>query len=1115
MCENDLNFQILDWSSRPEDSIDDPFTVRLFGRTDDDKIIFVKVTNFKPYFYVEIPSYISRTLSNSYLIDQFRVEFLSCLKSNIYKQEIKDSLFTSDIDIVDRHKFYGFTGGEYFKFMKISFKNYKLFTSYKWALTKQISIRGQKIKFKTYETSIEPVIRCMHCQNLQACGWVTIKGSKYKMNTPKETHSDLEVVAPFNTLEPNNDKENVIQKFTIAAVDIECISEDGSFPQATRDGDKIIMIATTFSRYGEEDCFHKNVIMIGDCNDIPNVDICMCKNEKELLIEWTKMIRNKNPDFITGWNIFGFDEMYIYERSKKLHIESNIARLSRMDSEQSDFTTKPLASSALGENILNYYNTVGRVHFDLMKFVQRSYPLASYKLDFVASYFFREVITNFTVVGENTLIKTNGTYGIKSGQYTTIIHTDGITDYEHLNGKKFKILNVTKDTILLEGIFEVESLKPFLTNSKHKVYWCQVKDDVKPKEIFSKFRGSKEDRTELALYNMQDCELCNKLTAKMQVIVDNICMANVCNVPLYYLFMRGQGVKIFSLVSKKCRLKEYLIPDLKKKQKTDDKTDKTDKNDEDANSFEGAIVFPPIPGMYLNPIFVLDFASLYPNSMRYRNLSHECIVLDDKYKNLPDYEYIIIEYNNTDSEKTTTTQCIFARKKEKNSMGILPEILTDLLNARASTRQKISNEPDQFKKKILDRMQLAYKVTANSLYGQTGATTSQIFMKEIAACTTATGRCMLKYSKKFIEEIFGNLINYAIDDKEKYDDFSKTAFKYVEEFNYKPDASKFKGVFDDCSKDTKSQKHDASHVCMLDTKSVTDDNWKKAFINALRKKIRCLMDGYHVLPKVIYGDTDSVFVDPHIVSNADGKLQTDMHSLEMAIQLGLLASMIICVLLPSPMKQEYEKCLYPFIQISKKRYVGNLYETNTQKYYQKSMGIVLKRRDNAQIVKIVCGGIIDQLLNKRDPKGAIIFARKTLSDIMKGKYAIDKFVITKTLKENYKNRNSISHAVLADRMAKRDPGNKPRPNDRIPYVFVVPKGKGKVKLQGERVETPDYVLSHSDMKIDYLYYITNQIMKPSLQFLELVAKNPKEIFDKCIRIEQNSRDGVLPVCSYF
>jgi DNA polymerase elongation subunit (family B) len=176
------------------------------------------------------------------------------------------------------------------------------------------------------------------------------------------------------------------------------------------------------------------------------------------------------------------------------------------------------------------------------------------------------------------------------------------------------------------------------------------------------------------------------------------------------------------------------------------------------------------------------------------------------------------------------------------------------------------------------------------------------------------------------------------------------------------------------------------------------------------------------------------------------------------------------------------------------------------------MGIVLKRRDNAQIVKIVCGGIVDQLLNKHDPRGAIQFTKETLRKILTNKYPIDKFIITKTLRENYANRTSIAHAVLADRMAERDPGNKPLSNDRIPYVFIVPNRK--VTLQGERVETPDYVIQNN-LQIDYLYYITNQIMKPAIQFLELVTENPEQIFNRIIMIEKNRLKGARPISSYY
>ena len=260
--------------------------------------------------------------------------------------------------------------------------------------------------------------------------------------------------------------------------------------------------------------------------------------------------------------------------------------------------------------------------------------------------------------------------------------------------------------------------------------------------------------------------------------------------------------------------------------------------------------------------------------------------------------------------------------------------------------------------------------------------------------------------------------------------------------------------------------------------------------------------------EIIVHNTDSVFFNPKITDPKTGEVQKDKKSLEMSIQLGVWASETICKLLPDPQKQAYEKVLYPFAILTKKRYVGNLYETDPNKFYQKSMGIVLKRRDNAPIVKVVVGGIINEIMNKKSAKGAVEYAKKTLKQILTNKYPIDKFIITKTLREKYADRTRIVQAVLADRMAKRDPGNKPLPNDRIPYAYI--QVDKEVDLQGDRVEHPDFI-EKNNLKLDYLFYITNQIMKPSIQFLELLVNNPDEIFNEYIMREENRRRGFKPV----
>jgi hypothetical protein len=189
--------------------------------------------------------------------------------------------------------------------------------------------------------------------------------------------------------------------------------------------------------------------------------------------------------------------------------------------------------------------------------------------------------------------------------------------------------------------------------------------------------------------------------------------------------------------------------------------------------------------------------------------------------------------------------------------------------------------------------------------------------------------------------------------------------------------------------------------------------------------------------------------------------------------------------LPDPESLAYEKTLFPFIILSKKRYVGNLYEDDpNKKPKQKSMGIVLKRRDNAPIVKHMYGGIIDILLNRHDLQASVEFLKGRLQELVDGKVPLEDLIITKTLKAEYKDPTKIAHKVLADRMGERDEGNKPAANDRIPYVYI---HAPDAQLQGDRIEHPDHI---REMKLtpDYCFYITNQIMKPVSQLFALCVE---------------------------
>lgn len=272
------------------------------------------------------------------------------------------------------------------------------------------------------------------------------------------------------------------------------------------------------------------------------------------------------------------------------------------------------------------------------------------------------------------------------------------------------------------------------------------KNDLSPKDIFRLQLGDASDRSIIAKYCVQDCELCNHLLMKLEVVANNVGMANVCCVPLSFLFLRGQGIKVQSLVAKRCLSEGFLIPTARKAEDVPRDV-----------GYEGAIVLEPETGLYLRePVTVLDFASLYPSSMISGNLSHDTYVMDARYDNLPGVEYAEICYDRQ--------VCRFAM----TSTGILPMILKDLLAARRETRARIkalrSAGADTFLLAILDGQQVAIKVTANSLYGQVGAPTSALYLKQIAACTTSIGRTMILRAKTFLESEHGARVIYGDTD---------------------------------------------------------------------------------------------------------------------------------------------------------------------------------------------------------------------------------------------------------------------------------------------------------------------------------------------------------------
>ena len=239
---------------------------------------------------------------------------------------------------------------------------------------------------------------------------------------------------------------------------------------------------------------------------------------------------------------------------------------------------------------------------------------------------------------------------------------------------------------------------------------------------------------------------------------------------------------------------------------------------------------------------------------------------------------------------------------------------------------------------------------------------------------------------------------------------------------------------------------------------------------------------------LIVHNTDSLFVEFNPRNPETGDRLEGREARQATIDITGEAGHFITKVLAAPHDFEFDKAFDPLLMFSKKRYAGNMYEENADDYVHKYMGIALKRRDNAPIVKTIFGGAMKMLLDKRDVMGAFKFVKDKCLELVDGKVSLGQLTVTKSLRADYANPLSIAHKVLADRITTRDPGNAPAAGDRIGYVYISPKsGQLASKLQGDRIETPLFI---KDNKLvpDYKHYIEHQLQNPISQAFGLLLE---------------------------
>ncbi|KAI3618406.1 hypothetical protein CBS9595_002769 [Malassezia furfur] len=297
-------------------------------------------------------------------------------------------------------------------------------------------------------------------------------------------------------------------------------------------------------------------------------------------------------------------------------------------------------------------------------------------------------------------------------------------------------------------------LRSYSLNSVSFEFLKEQKEDVHHSLITELQNAGPEARRRLAVYCLKDAYLPQRLLDRLMCFINYTEMARVTGVPFNYLLSRGQQIKVVSQLFRKAREDGYLIP-----------TYKGDGGDE---QYEGATVLEPKQGYYDKPIATLDFASLYPSIMMAHNLCYTTL-LDkrtiERLQLVEGRDYVVTPNNN-----------YFVTSAVRK--GLLPTVLENLLAARKKAKADLKKETDPFRRAVLDGRQLALKVSANSVYGFTGATVGRLPCLEISMSVTAYGRQMIEETKSQVERHYTVANGYAHDAVVIYGDTDSVMVKF-------------------------------------------------------------------------------------------------------------------------------------------------------------------------------------------------------------------------------------------------------------------------------------------------------------------------------------------------
>jgi len=741
---------------------EDVTAIRIYGLNKRNENVCVRVDDFTPFVYIELPEDIPWTMSKAQLVANKLDVLLGDKKPLTKTLMYKYRLYYAHLTPGKQRKT--------FPYLFLSFSHPGDIRALSYKIKQPLNIIGVgNIKLRMHEQDASPILQLTAYQDIPTAGWVELVGKKI-IDDEKITLCHHEYKVKWKNLKPHSDSN--IAHPLIMGFDIEVNSTNPSaMPKADKPGDKIFQISCVFHRHGESlDKMDKCLLSLGEPDHKTtgeDTEIQMFETESDLLLGFVEIINEKNPNIIVGYNIFTFDIPYMIERAQFNYCINEYDQQGFVKNMHSKSKTIKWSSSAYGNQTFEFLDAEGRLFVDLLPLVKRDYKMDNYKLKTISTFF----------------------------------------------------IGATKDPLSVKGIF--------------KCYRIGVKNID---GVYSE--KAKQAMAVCGKYCIMDSILVVKLFDKLQTWIGLCEMAKTCQVPIFFLYTQGQQIKVYSQLYKYCMVNNIVV-------------EKDGYIPKDNEHYVGAYVFDPNAGVY-DKVIPFDFSSLYPSTIIAYNIDYSTLVINE---NIPDSDCHVMEWDehvgckcDKTVRKTKPKHILCGSRKFrflKEPKGVMPTVLQNLLDARAYTRaqqkvlkkimknekindkdiklvedmisnifdiSKITEEDRKFLSTlydILEKRQLAYKISANSMYGAMGVTRGYLPFMPGAMCTTAMGRKNI------------NIVAHTIVDKYKgqliYGDSVVPTT---------PILCKYKGL-----------------ICYRTIENLSDGNWVEHGFN---KEIATPMKGYEV-----------------------------------------------------------------------------------------------------------------------------------------------------------------------------------------------------------------------------------------------------------------------------